>query len=230
MGSRRGSLARRLDALADGVGRAERLDGVADAVAGGVRCARRTALADVRAWTGQPLHPALTDLPIGFWTSAWVLDIVGGREGRDAARVLVGFGVVSALPTVVTGVADWADTTGEARRVGFVHGAVNAVGLGCYVASWRARRRGRHAAGVAWGMAGATAATVAAYVGGHLVYRLGVGVEPVPPERSRNRGLGPVEQGYHARAARFGGALSRPSPHIGRGIRRLDDSFQVGDG
>jgi hypothetical protein len=22
---------------------------------------------------GHPLHPLLTDLPIGFWTSAWVL-------------------------------------------------------------------------------------------------------------------------------------------------------------
>ena len=35
-------------------------------------------------WLGHPLHPMLTDLPIGFWTSAWVLDLLGPR--RHATR------------------------------------------------------------------------------------------------------------------------------------------------
>ena len=33
---------------------------------------------------GHPLHPMLTDLPIGCWTSAWVLDLVGGTRGAKA--------------------------------------------------------------------------------------------------------------------------------------------------
>src|SRR3954447_9916908 len=42
-------------------------------------------------WLGHPLHPMLTDLPIGFWTSAFVLDFVGGPGARAAARRLVAF-------------------------------------------------------------------------------------------------------------------------------------------
>ncbi|HEY1280442.1 MAG TPA: DUF2231 domain-containing protein [Acidimicrobiales bacterium] len=167
----------RLDAVVDRLARAERLDRVAGPVAAAIGRARPQALVDLTSWIGQPLHPALTDLPIGFWTSAWVFDLIGGRETRAAARTLVGLGVVSAVPTVVTGLSDWAATTGEARRIGLVHAAVNSVGVVCYGASWLARRRNRHAAGVALGMVGATAATLAAYFGSHLVYRLGVGVQ-----------------------------------------------------
>jgi nitrite reductase/ring-hydroxylating ferredoxin subunit/uncharacterized membrane protein len=128
-------------------------------------------------WIGHPLHPILTDLPIGSWTSAFVLDLVGGRRSRKAAQSLVGLGILAAVPTALTGLADWADTGGATRRVGTFHALTNSVGLGCYVLSWRARRRGHHYRGVAWAMAGATAATAAASLGGHLVYRLGTGVD-----------------------------------------------------
>jgi len=128
-------------------------------------------------WLGHPLHPMLTDLPIGFWTSAWVLDIVGPRRYRDAARMLVGLGVLSALPAAASGAADWSDTTGGSRRVGVVHAAANGSAVALYLGSWWARRRGRHARGVMLGMAGAAAATVGGYLGGHLVQGRGVGVD-----------------------------------------------------
>src|SRR6185369_10409995 len=54
-------------------------------------------------WLDHPLHPMLTDLPIGFWTSAWVLDIVGGERDRDAARTLIGAGVLCAVPAALSG-------------------------------------------------------------------------------------------------------------------------------
>src|SRR6478735_4735292 len=57
-------------------------------------------------WLDHPLHPMLTDLPIGFWTSAWVLDIFGRERDRDAARRLIGAGVLCALPAALTGAAD----------------------------------------------------------------------------------------------------------------------------
>jgi nitrite reductase/ring-hydroxylating ferredoxin subunit/uncharacterized membrane protein len=128
-------------------------------------------------WLGHPVHPMLTDLPIGFWTSAWVLDLVGPRRHREAARVLVGLGVLSALPAAATGASDWRDTTGRAQRVGLVHAAANSTAAGLYLASWLARRRGHTARGIALGMAGATAATVGGYLGGHLTQVLGVGVD-----------------------------------------------------
>ena len=141
-------------------------------------------------WLGHPVHPVLTDLPIGFWTSAFMLDLVGGRSARQAAQSLVGMGVLSAVPTALTGLADWSDTVGRTRRVGIAHALCNSAGLLSYTLSWQARRRGRHGLGVLFGLAGSAAATLAAGLGGHLVYRKGTGVdvnafqpepEPVPP-------------------------------------------------
>jgi len=128
-------------------------------------------------WLGHPAHPMFTDLPIGFWTSAFVLDLVGGKRARPFAELFVGLGVVSALPTAATGAADWSDTEGRDRRVGLVHALTNSSAIALYAGSWRARRRGRYWRGVTLGMLGATAATVGAYLGGHLFARRGVGVD-----------------------------------------------------
>lgn len=136
-------------------------------------------------WLGHPLHPLLTDLPIGFWTSAFTLDLLGGRSSRRAATHLVAWGIVSAVPTAASGAADWGDTTGPARRIGLVHAAANSAALLCFTASWWSRVRGRHARGVAYGLVGATAATAGGYLGGHLLQNLTVGTDrtrtPRPP-------------------------------------------------
>jgi nitrite reductase/ring-hydroxylating ferredoxin subunit/uncharacterized membrane protein len=138
-------------------------------------------------WLGHALHPMLTDLPIGFWTSAFTLDLLGGRSSRAAAQRLVGFGVLCAIPAAATGATDWSDTTGRDKRVGLVHAALNTAALACFTASWAARRRGRTGRGILWGLAGSTVATGGGYLGGHLVQRLGLGVDNTafeqPPER-----------------------------------------------
>jgi nitrite reductase/ring-hydroxylating ferredoxin subunit/uncharacterized membrane protein len=136
-------------------------------------------------WLGHPLHPALTDLPIGFWTSACVLDAVRGEATRTAAQHLVGLGVLSALPTIASGAADYV-ALGDAerpKRVGAVHAVANATATALYLASWLARRDGRHRRGVALGMAGAVAATVGGTLGGHLAYRNAVGVDRTAGEQ-----------------------------------------------
>ena len=128
-------------------------------------------------WLGHAAHPLLTDLPIGFWTSAWVLDIVGGVRSGPAARKLVGLGILAAVPTAATGASDWADTTGGERRVGLVHAAANSAALGAFVVSYLHRRRGNRLKGFAWGSLGALSATAGGHLGGHLINALGVGVD-----------------------------------------------------
>jgi nitrite reductase/ring-hydroxylating ferredoxin subunit len=128
-------------------------------------------------WLGHSVHPVLTDLPIGFWTSAFTLDIVGGRRSRKAAQRLVGIGVLCALPTAAAGAADWSDTTGPERRIGLVHAGLNSAALACFGASWLARRKGRHARGVLYGLAGSALATGGGFFGGHLVQRMGLAVD-----------------------------------------------------
>lgn len=127
-------------------------------------------------WLGHPLHPLLTDLPIGFWTSAFVLDLIGGRRAQPAADALVGLGVATALPTAAAGLADWSELNQPERRSGLVHAAANVAATALYGLSYLARRRGYRARGVALGMAGATAATVGGFLGGHLTFRRAAGV------------------------------------------------------
>lgn len=127
-------------------------------------------------WLGHPLHPLLTDLPIGFWTSAFVLDIVGGRRAQPAADALVGLGVASALPTAAAGLADWSELNQPERRSGAVHAIANLAATTLYALSFVARRRRKRGSGIALGMAGATAATLGGFLGGHLTFRRAAGV------------------------------------------------------
>jgi uncharacterized membrane protein len=94
---------------------------------------------------GHPLHPVLVGFPIGAWAAASVLDLA--RADRDARRMLVGLGVVAAVPTALSGASDWLSTAGAGRRVGLVHAAANNGALALEAASWLARRRGRHVLG-----------------------------------------------------------------------------------
>ena len=73
------------------------------------------------AWLGHPLHPLLTDLPIGAWSMAALLDALDARS----ADVLVGAGIAAAVPTAATGLNDWSDTYGQTTRLGLVHAATN---------------------------------------------------------------------------------------------------------
>jgi nitrite reductase/ring-hydroxylating ferredoxin subunit/uncharacterized membrane protein len=129
---------------------------------------------------GHALHPLLTDLPIGTWTSAALLDLVGGRAARPASRRLIAAGLLAAVPTAASGLNDWADTTPAddgVRRIGAVHAVANVAALGLHAASLAARRRGRHRYGVTLGFAGMGALTVGGHLGGHLSYAKAVGVD-----------------------------------------------------
>jgi uncharacterized membrane protein len=126
-------------------------------------------------WLGHALHPVLTDLPLGFWTSASVLDLLGGRGARPAATLLTALGVASAVPTAVTGMAEYAPIEQRDKRVAVVHAAANSAALLCYTGSLAARVRGRHLRGVALALAGGTVATGGGYLGGHLAEARNVG-------------------------------------------------------
>jgi nitrite reductase/ring-hydroxylating ferredoxin subunit/uncharacterized membrane protein len=123
---------------------------------------------------GHPLHPLLVTVPIGSWTAAAAFDLVGDRKG---AQRLVAMGILGAVPTMATGGSDWAYTNGAEQRVGLVHATTNSVTLTAYVLSWWERRRGHWGRGVAWSALGATTMGVGGWLGGHMSYALGVGVD-----------------------------------------------------
>jgi nitrite reductase/ring-hydroxylating ferredoxin subunit len=122
---------------------------------------------------GHPAHPSLTDMPVGCWTSAAILDLLPGTD--RAARTLVAAGLVGAVPTVLTGWADWSALHREQQRVGLIHASANGAAAVLYTASLLARRRGLTGAGRMLGFAGFGVLLTGAYLGGHLAFRQAAG-------------------------------------------------------
>jgi nitrite reductase/ring-hydroxylating ferredoxin subunit len=124
---------------------------------------------------GHPLHPAAVLIPAGSLLSATSLDALHDPALEPAARRLVGLGLLASVPTVLAGWSDWLDTEQAERRVGLVHATSNALGLAAYGVSWWQRRGGN--SGRLAGYAGALALGAGGWLGGHLAYAQGVGVD-----------------------------------------------------
>lgn len=127
-------------------------------------------------WLGHQLHPLLTDLPIGAWGAAVALDLTAGEEGAAAAQRLVGLGLLASAPTALSGASDWSDTIGADRRVGLVHAGANAAASVLQASSWVVRRRGHRGAGIVLSILGLGLTLSSAYLGGHLSFVRGIGV------------------------------------------------------
>jgi uncharacterized membrane protein len=136
------------------------------------------------AWLGHALHPIMTDIPIGAWTSSVLLDWTGGQECRAAADRLLLTGVLAAGATAATGWSDWADAERDnaaVRRSGVVHAAANATATMLMAGSYFARTRGARGRGRLLSLAGSVALGAGGWLGGHLSYTLGAGVAARAP-------------------------------------------------
>lgn len=130
-------------------------------------------------WLGHPLHPVLTDIPIGAWMMAQVFDALGAARKThaydNAARVCITTGLVGAVGAAVTGLADWSETGRDSRRIGFVHGMVNVTATTLFLTSALLRRRRKTSGAVAASSTGFAVAMAGAYLGGALVYQRQIG-------------------------------------------------------
>ena len=154
----------------------ERLDPAVDALGELTAPLGAPGLGDVLrgAWLGHALHPSLTDVPLGLWTAASVLDVVGGPSARPAAQRLLGVGLLTVAPTAASGWAEWHRSDRASQRVGVAHAALNVAAVGLYAGSWVARRGDRHRLGAMLALVGAGTAGAAGYLGGHLAAVRGV--------------------------------------------------------
>lgn len=127
-------------------------------------------------WLGHPLHPLLTDVSIGAWTTSMAMDAIGEERAADLALKL---GTLSAGATALTGAAQWYDATNdeEPRRLGALHASLNVTALGFYIWSWMLRDNDQRAAGIATAWIGHSLSTTSGYIGGHLSFNLGIGVD-----------------------------------------------------
>jgi nitrite reductase/ring-hydroxylating ferredoxin subunit/uncharacterized membrane protein len=128
-------------------------------------------------WLGHAVHPPLTDVVIGSFISASLLDVLD-PDSTTASERLIAVGLAAAIPTALTGAGDWADSEiadEGVRRVGIVHAGANVSALLLYAGSLAARRNGARGRGAALALAGAAVLTVSGYLGGHMSYTRGVG-------------------------------------------------------
>ncbi len=131
---------------------------------------------------GHPLHPAITDVPVGAWTAALVLDLVGERRG---AKIAVGVGLLGAVGAALSGVTDWLDTSGKPRRLGVAHAALNSTATALYASSFFARGRAERL-GMVLSTVGYAVVTLGALYGGAISLDMQIGVNHAhaadPPE------------------------------------------------
>ena len=131
-------------------------------------------------WLGHPLHPVFTDLPLGAWTTGLVLDAVAAvrddRRLEEAADIAIAVGLAGAAGAAITGLTDWSETSGRARRTGLIHGLLNIAATTLYATAYLLRRSGSRASGQACALAGFGIAGGAAWLGGDLVFDQRIGV------------------------------------------------------
>lgn len=136
-------------------------------------------------WLGHPLHPAITDIPIGVWSLAAIFDIIwlavpdasvwAGRAAEGAIIV----GIITALGAVATGATDWSDTFGGERRTGLYHGLLMTLALVIYIISLLLRLgapEGDNVVAAILGFIGIAIVLFAAFLAGELVFGYGTGV------------------------------------------------------
>jgi nitrite reductase/ring-hydroxylating ferredoxin subunit/uncharacterized membrane protein len=132
-------------------------------------------------WLGHPLHPALTDVPMGAWTAALALDAleaISRRKGLGrGADIAIAVGLAGAVGATVTGLTDWSATDGRARKMGLAHGLLNLSATFLYGISLFLRPRKKfRPTGIRFALLGYAVSSLAAYVGGHLVFGEKIGV------------------------------------------------------
>ena len=135
---------------------------------------------------GHPLHPMMVVFPLGLLATSVAFDWLG-RALKNKNLETTGFwmaasGVITGVPTAIPGLIDYlAIPEGtRAKRVGLLHGLGNAVVLGLFAASVKVRMdaaKRSTATSLALSTAAVPVSLGAAWLGGELIDRLGVGVD-----------------------------------------------------
>ncbi|MDF3053118.1 MAG: rane protein [Geminicoccaceae bacterium] len=135
---------------------------------------------------GHPLHPMLIVFPLGLLGTAVIFDIVylisDNTRWAVAAYYMIGAGIVGGLAAALFGWIDWLGIPPgtRARRIGLWHGVGNVAVVVLFILSWVLRRGQPElppTGAIVAGLSAVILSLLTAWLGGELVYRLGVGVD-----------------------------------------------------
>ena len=136
-------------------------------------------------WLGHPLHPVITDVPLGAWTVSTMLDLyelsTGDETFSPGADAAVGIGLIGAGAAAVAGLNDWQFTNDKPKRVGALHAILNIGATLCYLGAGFSAATDSAVKGSSpdWRI---FVIAAGAYLGGHLVFKEKIGVNHAPQE------------------------------------------------
>jgi len=140
-----------------------------------------------------PLHPMLIPFPIALWFFSLIADVIylwrGNLVWRDwiAFYTLLG-GIIGAAVAAVPGLVDWLSITdGEVKKIANWHARLNVIALLVFAASFYLRTTGgaalvsgSYSIPVLLSVLGVILITISGWLGGEMVFKHGVAVEPQP--------------------------------------------------
>ena len=134
---------------------------------------------------GHPIHPILVPFPLGLLTTSVIFDVVhllaGGARWAEISFWMIAAGVIGGLLAAVFGFIDWlAIPSGtRAKAIGLAHGLSNVLMVALFAVGWLLRSGAPGDPGVlpiVLSFLGVALASIGGYLGGELVFRLGIGV------------------------------------------------------
>jgi uncharacterized membrane protein len=142
-----------------------------------------------------PIHPMLVVFPIGLWVFSLVADVIhafgGAPVWRDVAFYTMAGGIVGALLAAIPGFVDYlALRDPRARRLAQIHMVMNLAIVALFVVDlWLRTWMGPESRiPLALSVIGVVLLGISGWLGGEMVYVLGVGVDAErPPARGKDR-------------------------------------------
>jgi uncharacterized membrane protein len=135
---------------------------------------------------GHPIHPILIPFPIGLLTTSVIFDVVhlltGGTMWAEISFWMIAVGVIGGLLAAVFGLIDWLGIPSgtRAKAIGLGHGLSNVLMVALFAVSWLLRSGAPGNPGVlpiVLSFVGVGLVSLGGFLGGELVFRMGVGVE-----------------------------------------------------
>ena len=153
---------------------------------------------------GHPIHPMLIPFPIALWFFSLIADLIYLWRGNPVWRDWIAFyallaGIIGAVAAAVFGIIDWlAIKDREVKRTANWHARLNVIALLIFAASFYLRTTngsrisgGSYTIPLVLSVVGVILITISGYLGGELVFKHGVAVNPqfdtAPEERAKAR-------------------------------------------